>query len=149
MKRCPYCKCLFTPDARAGSRHKVCRKNGCQAKRKKESQRKWSEKHRDYWGLDQVTDESRAALRAGKAAYMQEYRQSHAAYVKRDNERRNKKRRGEKPPGEGGRRNQDERFVQVKEIKGLVVDLLPCRNQDVISGQMAEKKRVTCHLPTP
>jgi hypothetical protein len=148
-KRCPYCRGLFIPDTRVGSRHKVCRKNECQARRKKESQRKWSEKHRDYWGIHQVKDESRKAFRAEKAAYMREYRRRHPEYVKQDNERRNRGRSGEKPSGEGVRRNQDERFAQIKEIKRLVVELLPCRNQDVICGQMAEKTRVTCHLPAP
>jgi hypothetical protein len=132
-----------------GSRQKVCRSSGCQAKRKKESQRKWSEKHRDYWRVHQVKGESRKAFRAEKAAYMRGYRRRHPEYVKQDNERRNRRRRGEKPSGEGMRRNQDERFAQIKEIKRLVVELLPCRNQDVICGQMAEKKPVTGHLPAP
>ncbi len=80
---------------------------------------------------------------------MRESRRTHPDYVKKDNERRIRTRSVEKPTGEGVRRNQDERFVQTKEIKRLIIELLPCRNQDVISGQMAEKKRVTCHLPTP
>jgi hypothetical protein len=132
-----------------GSRQKVCRRNECQAKRKKESQRKWSEKHRDYWRVHQIKGESGKAFRAEKAAYMREYRRKHPEYVKQDNERRNRRRSGEKPSGEGVRRNQDERFVQIKEIKRLIVELLPCRNQDVIYGQIAENKTVTSHLPAP
>lgn len=148
-KRCPYCTGLFIPDARVRSRQKVCRKTECQAKRKKENQRKWSERHRDYWGIHQVKGESRKDFWAEKAAYMREYRRTHPEYVKKDNERRNRRRSGEKPTGEGVRRNQDERFVQVKEMKRLVVELLPCRNQDVICAQTAEKKEVTSHLPAP
>lgn len=148
-KRCPYCTCLFIPDARVRSRQKVCRKDECQAKRKKASQRKWSEKHRDYWGIHQVKGESRKVFCAEKAAYMREYRRKRPEYVKQDNARRNRTRSGEKPAGEGARRNQDERFVQTKEIKRLIIELLPCRNQDVICAQMAEKKSVTSHLATP
>ncbi len=151
-KRCPYCAGLFIPDARVGWRQKVCRNKECQAKRKKESQRKWSEKHGDYWGSHQVKGESKKEFLAEKATYMQEYRWTHPDYVKRDNERRNRRRRSEKPGGEGvrrNRRNQDERFVQVQEIKGLVFELLPCRNQDEICVQLAENKTVTSHLPAP
>jgi len=151
-KRCPYCACLFIPDARVGPRQKVCRKKECQAKRKKESQRKWSDKNGDYWGNHQVKGESKKEFWTEKATYMREYRRTHPDYVKKDKERRNRRRRGEKPRLEGGRRNrrnQDERFVQVKEMKGLVFELLPCRNQDVICVQAAEKKRVTSHSPAP
>ncbi len=148
-KRCPYCRGLFIPDPRVGSRQKVCRKNECQAKRKKQSQRRWSEKHKDYWGIHQVKGESKKAFRSEKAAYMREYRRRHPDYVKQDNELRNRRRSVEKPRGEGVRCNQDERFAQTKEIKRLIVGLLPCRNQDVICVQIAEKTRVTSHLPAP
>jgi len=148
-KRCPYCRSLFVPDPRVGSKQKVCCKNECQAKRKKQSQRRWSEPHKDYWGVHQFKGESRKAFRTEKATYMREYRRGHPEYVKRDNERRNRRRSVEKPRGEGVRRNQDERFAQTKEIKRLIVELLPCRNQDAICVQMAEKKRVTSHLPAP
>jgi hypothetical protein len=140
---------LFIPDTRVRAKQKVCRKKECQAKRKKESQRKWSEKHRDYWEINQVKGESRKAFRAEKAEYMREYRRTHPEYVKQDNERRKRTRNIEKWSGEGVRRNQDERFSQTEEIKRLIVGLLPCRNQDVIFWQMAEKNGVTCHLPTP
>jgi hypothetical protein len=132
-KRCPYCRGLFVADPRVGSRQKVCRGNECQARRKKESQRKWSERHGDYWDFYQVKDESRKAFRSEKAAYMREYRRKHPEYVKRDNERRrNRRRDGPKTSGERVRRNQDEIFVQTKQIKRLIVELLPCRNQDEI-----------------
>jgi hypothetical protein len=148
-KRCPCCRCLFIPDRRVGSRQRVCGKNECQAKRKKESQRRWSEKHRDYWGVHQVEGESRKAFRETKAAYMRKYRRTHPEYVRQDNERRNRSRRSEKRRGEGVRRNQDERLAQIEEIKRLVVELLPCRNQDVICGQMFENKTVASHLSAP
>ena len=131
-KRCPYCRGLFVPDPRVGSRQKVCRGNACQARRKKEGQRKWSERHRDYWDIYPVKDESRKAFQSEKASYMRDYRRRHPEYVKRDNEGRNRRRRGSQGSGEGVRRNQDEIFVQTKEIKRLIVELLPCRNQDVI-----------------
>lgn len=127
----------------------MCGKNECQARRKKNSQRRWSEKHRDYWGIDQVEGESRKAFREAKAVYMRKYRRTHPDYVQQDNERRNRSRKGEKRKGEGPRRNQDERFAQIQEIKRLVVELLPCRNQDVICGQMSENKTVVSHLSAP
>ena len=117
-------------------------------KEEKQSQRRWSEKHKDDWGFYQVKDESRKAFRAEKAAYMPDYRQRHPEYVHRDNERRrNRRRNGAKTSGERVRRNQDERFAQSKEIKRLIVELLPCRNQDVICGQMAENKRLQVVYP--
>jgi hypothetical protein len=137
------------PDPRVGSRQRVCGKNECRARRKKDSQRRWSKRHRDYWRIDQVDGESRKALREAKAVYMHKYRRRHPEYVEQDNERRNRSRRGDKRRGEGMRRNQDERMAQVEEIKRLVVELLPCRNQDVICGQLAENKTVPSHLPEP
>jgi hypothetical protein len=132
-----------------GSRQKVCGRAECQASRKKQSQRKWSEKHRDYWEIHQLKGECRKIFRAKKAAYMREYRRRHPEYVKRDNARRNQARRVEKPLGEEVRRNQDERFVKVKELKRVIVELLPCRNQDVRCVQPIEEKGLARQLPAP
>jgi hypothetical protein len=148
-KRCPYCRGLYIPDPRVGSRQRVCGKNQCQARRKQDSQRRWSEKHRHYWEVHQVEGESRKAFREAKAAYMRKYRRTHPDYVQQDNERRKRSRRSEKRRGESVRRNQDERLAQVEEIKRLVVELLPCRNQDVICVQTTENKTVTSHSPAP
>ena len=148
-KRCPSCRGLFLPDPRVGCRQRVCGKDECQARRKKDSQRRWSEKHRDYWGVHEVEGESRKAFREAKGAYMREYRRRHPDYVHQDNARRNQSRSGEKRWREGMRRNQDERFAQIEEIKRLVVELLPCRNQDVICGQIAENKTVASRLSAP
>ncbi len=140
---------LFIPDSRVREKQRVCRETKCQEKRKKASQRKWREKHRDYWEIDHVEVETRNVIRAEKATYMRKYRRSHPEYVKKDNERRKRTRRVGKSTVVGVCRNKDERFVQVKEIKELMVELLPCRKQDVISVQIAEKNEVTCQLPAP
>jgi hypothetical protein len=46
---CPYCRKLFRPDPRAGSRQKVCSKAECQKKRKKDYQKKWCEENPTYF----------------------------------------------------------------------------------------------------
>jgi hypothetical protein len=45
-KRCPFCHCLYRPDPRTLKRQWACTKAGCQALRRKESQRRWRAKNR-------------------------------------------------------------------------------------------------------
>lgn len=49
QKRCAYCGCFFRPDYRVGDRQKSCKAKQCQAKRKRESQRRWIEKNPGYF----------------------------------------------------------------------------------------------------
>lgn len=49
QKRCIYCGRYFRPDRRVGKRQKVCKDRGCQAKRKKHSQRRWLDANPEYF----------------------------------------------------------------------------------------------------
>lgn len=49
QKRCAYCGRYFKPDPRVGDRQKSCKDNKCQAKRKKEGQKKWLEDNPGYF----------------------------------------------------------------------------------------------------
>jgi hypothetical protein len=49
QKRCVYCGCFFRPDYRVKDRQKSCKSKQCQARRKKESQRRWLEKNPGYF----------------------------------------------------------------------------------------------------
>lgn len=62
-KRCPYCQDLFWPDARTATRQRCCAKAGCQAKRRKETQKRWRSEHPD----DATARRYRAAIAAAKA----------------------------------------------------------------------------------
>ena len=150
-RKCAYCSTLLFPDPRVGSRQKACRNSSCQAKRKKESQKKWSERNQDYWKIERGKNskETKDDFRKEKASYMQDYRRKHPEYVKRDNERRNRTRREQKRAVNPLRRNQDERFVQLKEIERLIIDLIPCRNQDERCAHFIDNKGVTHDLTAP
>ncbi len=147
-RRCLCCSNLFRPDPRVRSRQKVCRKPECQAKRKKQGQRQWSAKNKDYW-LRRGDGEAQKALRSKNASYMRAYRASHPEYVAQDNKRRNGARRGRNTAEAPPRRNQDEISEQLQDIKRLIVELLPCRKQDVICRQMPDSKDVVHDLPAP
>jgi len=149
-KRCPYCFSLFYPDRRVGSRQKACRKKSCQIRRRTESQKRWREDNRDYWCVDRLEDpEAQKAFRQKRVFYMRRYRQTHPDYVCRDNERRNRSRSEGPSPGIRVRRNQDEKFVKHHEIKRLIMDFMPCRNQDEICPQMPQNKQDKPKLPPP
>lgn len=49
QKRCVYCGRFFRPDYRVKDRQKSCKSKQCQARRKKESQRRWLEKNPGYF----------------------------------------------------------------------------------------------------
>ena len=48
-KRCAYCGRYFNPDRRAGAKQKACKAGACQARRKRESQRRWLESNPGYF----------------------------------------------------------------------------------------------------
>ena len=48
-RRCAYCGQYFKPDQRTGAKQKACKDKDCQAKRKKDSQRRWLEANPDYF----------------------------------------------------------------------------------------------------
>jgi hypothetical protein len=62
-KRCPYCRCLFAPDARVAKRQRACRKPTCQAERRRETQRQYQQKHPE----ESTARRLRAALAKAKA----------------------------------------------------------------------------------
>ena len=62
-KRCPYCRCLYQPDPRVGSRQWSCTKPECQQQRRREAQRRYREKHPDEAAARHI----RKALAAAKA----------------------------------------------------------------------------------
>ena len=61
--RCPYCRCLFLPDGRVKQRQWACTKTSCQAERRRETQRRYREKHPE----DPAARRMRAAIAAAKA----------------------------------------------------------------------------------
>ena len=62
-KRCPYCRCLFVPDARVARRQWACTRPACQVERRRETQRQSRRRHPD----DRAARRLRAALAAAKA----------------------------------------------------------------------------------
>jgi len=49
QKRCFYCGRYFRPDNRVGERQKCCKDKACQAKRKKDAQKRWLEANPGYF----------------------------------------------------------------------------------------------------
>jgi hypothetical protein len=49
QKRCAYCGRYYRPDRRTRKTQKSCREAACRAKRKRESQRKWTRANPDYF----------------------------------------------------------------------------------------------------
>jgi len=62
-KRCPYCRCLYLPDARCAKRQWACNKTGCQQQRRRETQRRYRNKHPEEAAAGRI----RRALAAAKA----------------------------------------------------------------------------------
>lgn len=69
QKRCVYCGRYFKPDKRVGERQKACKDRECQAKRKKDGQRKWLETDPAYFG--------------GRYDYVKQWRKNHPDYQRR------------------------------------------------------------------
>lgn len=62
-KRCPYCRCLFTPDGRVAKRQWACTKEPCQVARRSETQRTYRRRH----VAEPRAQRLRAALAAAKS----------------------------------------------------------------------------------
>lgn len=84
-KRCRFCRRLFSPDPRVGSRQVACSDPECQRERKKANQDHWLDRHRDsfkerYWNTKLWLREH--------PGYLAQYRRQNPERVARDNERR-------------------------------------------------------------
>ena len=84
-KRCRFCRTLFSPDPRVGSRQVACSDAECQRERKKANQDRWLERHPDafkerYWNTERWLDEH--------PGYLAQYRRQNPERVARDNRRR-------------------------------------------------------------
>lgn len=66
QKRCRYCGRYYKPDPRTRKTQKSCREAACRAKRKRESQRKWTEANPDYF--------------QGRYVNVKEWRKNHPEY---------------------------------------------------------------------
>lgn len=64
-KRCPFCRCLFAPDGRVAHRQRACTKDECQAERRRDSRRRWREKHPED-GPARRCREALASVKASK-----------------------------------------------------------------------------------
>jgi hypothetical protein len=69
QKRCVYCGRYFRPDKRIGDRQKVCKDKACQARRKKDSQRRWLESNPGYF--------------KGRYDFVKQWRKEHPDYQRR------------------------------------------------------------------
>jgi hypothetical protein len=149
-RQCIYCRISYYPDPRVRSRQKTCGKESCRKKMRRESQQRWRENNPGYWRIDQIKDEgTRQSVRKRRAEYMSEYRKIHPEYVKKDNERRRIAHHHAKQSESVTRRNQDERFVKLIEIKQLLFDLLPCRNKDSICAHLPSNTRIGGPVSNP
>ncbi len=79
QKRCGYCGKYFRPDYRVGERQKACKDRLCQARRKKEAQKRWLENNPGYF--------------KGRYTEIKEWRKAHPDYQRRWRARRRAKRR--------------------------------------------------------
>ena len=68
-KRCPYCGRYFRPDYRVGGRQKACKEKACQARRKREAQRRWLKANHGYFN--------------GRYEYIKQWRREHPDYQRR------------------------------------------------------------------
>jgi hypothetical protein len=55
-KPCCICRCWFGPDPRIGSRQRACRKRDCQTARRRKKQKRWRERHPDYFIAGRILD---------------------------------------------------------------------------------------------
>lgn len=62
-KRCPYCRRLYAPDARVGRRQWACTQASCQSARRRETQRRYRQKH----PAERAARGLRASIAAAKA----------------------------------------------------------------------------------
>jgi hypothetical protein len=123
-KRCPFCRCLFTPDGRVASRQWACTKADCQARRRQHTQKQWRDDHPDDRAARRLRTQLAAAKATGKAPTP-------------------------RPPPRGipWDEMQDEIPPQVLVILGLLVRLGARAMQDEIRGQVLAFTRDSGALP--
>ena len=81
--RCRYCKSLFIPDPRVGERQKTCGDPLCQKAHKAENNARWRKSNPDYSRNDYPRLKEWLDQHPG---YLNEYRQTHPEYVKKNRE---------------------------------------------------------------
>src|SRR5437773_10346115 len=59
-KPCCICRRWFRPDPRIGLRQRACRKPDCQIARRRKKQKKWRERHPDYFIARRILDRGKA-----------------------------------------------------------------------------------------
>src|SRR5438093_13480468 len=59
-KPCCICRRWFRPDPRIGLRQRACRKPDCQIARRRKQQKKWRERHPDYFIGRRILDRGKA-----------------------------------------------------------------------------------------
>src|SRR2546430_4974940 len=59
-KPCCISRCWFRPDPRIGLRQRACRKPDCQIARRRKKQKKWRERHPDYFIARRILDRGKA-----------------------------------------------------------------------------------------
>ena len=85
QKRCRYCKELFSPDPRIGSRQYACSKKSCQRNRNQIKEANRLKRHPDYFKGQYP---QKKAWWESHPDYLKGYRKQHPEYVARDNEKR-------------------------------------------------------------
>jgi hypothetical protein len=128
-KRCPYCRCLFAPDARVAKRQRACRKPTCQAERRRETQRDYRQKHPE----ESTARRLRAALAKAKAGERVDVPWGPPKAV------------GHFPWGE----LRDEITLQALVIAGFFVRLVAVVARDVIRAEVRENAQETGGLVAP
>ncbi len=84
-KRCRFCKELFFPDPRLGSRQYACAKPSCQKARNKIKAANWLKRYPDYFNGQYPKTKTWLEEHPG---YLREYRRINRDYVVGDNESR-------------------------------------------------------------
>lgn len=82
-KRCRYCKKLFLPDPRVGDRQVTCDDPQCKKAHKAKNNARWRRKNPDYFRKDYPRVKQWLDQHPG---YLQQYRQTHSEYVKKNRE---------------------------------------------------------------
>lgn len=83
-KRCRYCRQWFVPDGRVKNQQKSCGKEACRKARKKEAQKRWTNKNADYFKSRYNNTRDWLKRHPG---YLEQYRKTHPEYVKKNRQR--------------------------------------------------------------
>ncbi len=127
-KRCSMCGRWYQPDKRTRQHQTCCRQARCRKKRKACANKSWRTRHPGY-------DKSRKLKKrdwAQKGHYWRQYRQTHPAYVQRDNQRRRASRRRAKNAA-----NQDAmRKISVEQL----VSIPRCEPQNAANQALMDRR---------